>query len=175
MEILKKRKQKKRPRRERRPCLSTRKPFSTDAEKMEAFGRIGMTLDLVAMVMGVNANSLRQRMNENPELLTRYQKGWAEKGMELQQTAYNLAPVLAKKGNVALLIFLLKTKYGFREAVSNAQLPGVPDQEKDNILRALRFLPSEDLRRIKQQIAEAIDIERLGNSLVREESGRLHS
>lgn len=175
MEIAKKKKQKKTPRRERRPCLSNRKPFSTDAEKMEAFGRIGMTLDLVAMVMGVNANSLRQRMNEDAELMTRYQKGWAEKGLELQQTAYNLAPILAKKGNVALLIFILKTKYGFRENPIAAQLPGVPDQEKDSILTALRFLPTEKLRTIKQQIAEAIDLERLGDSTFGEKPGRLHS
>lgn len=130
-----------------------RKANNTDAEKLEKMGRIGCTMDICAYVFGVSKNTLLSRFEREPELLERYQKGWAETGMSLQNTAYNLAPKLAKQGNVALLIFLLKTRYGFKEtAIVEASKS---TQSREDILSAIRGLPAEDLRSLREIFARS--------------------
>ena len=76
----------------------------------------GCTEEICGRVLfGVGDSKFKQMLRADEKLYAAYKRGAAKVGRQLMETAYNLAPKLAKRGQVALLIFLLKTKYGFRE------------------------------------------------------------
>lgn len=146
---------------------------NTDADKMEALGRMGATLELCAAVFGVEQHTLSARCKREPELLIRYKKGWADKGKLLQETAYNLAPRLAKKGNVSLLIFLLKTRYGFKEATVVQEKTGEEDPRTVS-LEKMRSLSTEELKVIREIFSRQSEPARLEHSPSGERTGRVY-
>lgn len=88
----------------------------SDYDRVTAMAQRGCTEEIIARVLfGVSDHKFLEMLRDDPLLRSAYKQGAAKVGRQLMETAYNLAPKLAKRGQVALLIFLLKTKYGFRE------------------------------------------------------------
>lgn len=103
------------PKRKKSPRGSAWRPID-EYGRVEAMASRGCTEEICGRVLfGVGDTKFKEMLREDPKLSAAYKRGAANVMRSLQETAYNLAPRLAKKGNVALLIFLLKTKGGFRE------------------------------------------------------------
>lgn len=67
--------------------------------------------DRIATILGISASTLERSARVTPALHDALEKGREQSGAMLRQWAYESA----RKGNVAMQIFLLKTQEGFRE------------------------------------------------------------
>ena len=74
--------------------------------------RIGLTRDLIAHVLGISTRNLMYRMKEDQELSAAIHEGQTLAYMEIARSAHELA---VKDKNHSMLIFLLKTRFGYRD------------------------------------------------------------
>ena len=111
------------------------RPTSQLRKMVEAMSGFGMTEEPIAALIrpgGIDPKTLRKYFRKE---LTR---GQAQAMAKLMQTAYQLA---VHEKNVTMIIFLLKTRCGFRETgpVNNGgpheQLPELTNAEIDRLLR----------------------------------------
>jgi hypothetical protein len=92
----------------------------TPAQIMRMAG-LGLTLDEIALILDINPGTL-DRWLVDPEIKKLYKMGRAEIHHKMTTSAYRMA----LEGDRVMMIFLLKTKFGYRE-VERHEHTGVGD------------------------------------------------
>jgi hypothetical protein len=86
-----------------------RPPIPIDLDRVRELASLGLNADHIAARLGVSRRTLFQRMSEDPAYREALDQGVAS-GVE---TAARTLREMAAAGNVAAIIFFLKTKGGF--------------------------------------------------------------
>ena len=73
---------------------------------------VGCTNEMIANILSIPYGTFRQDMERNPEIQAAIKNGRDEKLGEVMATAFNVA---IEGKNAAMLMFLLKTRAGWRE------------------------------------------------------------
>ncbi len=140
---------------------------ATDETRVYELAKRGATEEIIARVLfNLSPGRFREKLAHEPVLSDAYKRGFAERGMQLVTTAYNLAVPLAKQGKAGLLIFLLKTKHGFRETMDlNNQVTLKPhesfahavQQAPKEVRDYIEVLPDGAQRRLVEKFHQPLD------------------
>ena len=87
------------------------KPTDEQLKQIRTMAGLGLTVERIAIILGVSKATLDRAARRDPAVRDAVEKGRETSGALLREWAYNSA----RKGNVAMQIFLLKTREGFRE------------------------------------------------------------
>jgi len=88
----------------------------TDMVQLERLAEQHLTLEEISTALGCSYETYNERSKENPSIAEAVKKGRLNGKLE------NVSQMnqLAKEGNVAAVLFLAKTKYGFHEKIALA-------------------------------------------------------
>lgn len=83
-----------------------------DIEKIENMSGMGLTMEQIASIFGVNKRTLERRMHEDDRLKDALDSGRAKAHLRISNVAYKMAA----SGNVpAMTMFWLKCRAGWKE------------------------------------------------------------
>ena len=85
----------------------------SDHDKVKHMAELGMTLEQMAYIMDMSEKTLKRRMVDDETLKTSYKRGKAEGVLFVTGQLMGLIII----GNVAAIIFYLKTQCGWRERI----------------------------------------------------------
>lgn len=94
-------------------------PTPDQLTQIEAMAGFGLSTDKIAILLGVSERTLQRAAEHDHTVRDTLERGRAKVELQVRKGAYDAA----KAGNVTMQIFLLKTKYGFRE-VERLELTG---------------------------------------------------
>lgn len=114
-----------------------------DIEKLSRLSGLGLNLGQIGHILGVSKSTIERRMRDQPGVAEAIEKGRAETSADLRTWAFDKA----RKGDTAMLIFLLKTREGFREAPKEVNLK-IGEIEK---------LPSEQVIKLGREAIEYLE------------------
>lgn len=87
------------------------KPFiQIDLDKVEAYASRGLTQEQIALALGVSRSTMMRRLR-NKDFKEAYERGKAKGEVAVSNALFDKAV----KGNVVACIFILKSRYGWRE------------------------------------------------------------
>lgn len=86
-------------------------PSADQLKQVETMSGLGLKVEQIAILLGVSKPTFDRAVRRIPALRDSIEKGREKSEGNLRQWAYESA----RKGNVAMQIFLLKTRCGFRE------------------------------------------------------------
>ena len=78
---------------------------------IQSMAGMGLTMEKISIILGMHKRSLEKKAKRNKKLRAAILKGRAMAEHKTVSTAYKIAWT----GNVSMLIFLLKTRYGYKE------------------------------------------------------------
>ena len=136
---------------------STPKPFEVTpavCKKVKRLGGLGLTLPEIGASLGLSTTTLKHWRRASPELERAYQEGRAV-GIGAMAGALRR---LAEKGNVAAIIFFLKTQCRWSELngapAANERETDVGDLPRDELLERIRSAAHEWPEDIFQVVLE---------------------
>lgn len=110
-------------------------------KSIEMMAGLGLNYKEMSYILGFSRATLERRFEEDPELREVVQKGRAKVKKGLVGKAYQEA----MNGNTPLLIFLLKTRYGFREKVDVEHSGNVNVSHEHRLMKDIENMSDEEL------------------------------
>jgi DNA-binding XRE family transcriptional regulator len=107
-----------------------RKKITFDHKEIELLAANGLTLDEMAAALGVSRDTLLERRKDTPEFDAAIRKGKAG----LKSEIANILTERARKGDMTAVIWLEKTRFGYRENMPPEPAPHI---DKDTAVALL--------------------------------------
>lgn len=119
------------------PKSATRTLDGREITQVERMASQGLDLDTIAAILGTSERTLRRRLSDQPEAVAAYKKG-RSRGEAL---ATQKLHAQIKRGNIAAIIFFLKTRCGWRE--TKAEPTTAAAQTPQDYAKAVREAQSQ--------------------------------
>lgn len=114
-----------------------------EIEQAAKLAGLGLPVEQIALVLDISKKTFERRVKDQPGVADALEKGRASTSAELRQSAYRKA----LDGDTTMMIFLLKTREGFREAPREVNLK----------IGELEKLPHEQVIRLGREAIEYLE------------------